>query len=126
MSRISEFLNVVPLVPAGDDVAEAIAYYEHELGFQKLWYDGDPIETAAMKRDGVEVLLYRNADRSVADQTSLRIRVTHVDQLYSEMRTHKAITIREDARLQIKPWGTKEFSIVDLTGVCITFYEPTE
>jgi uncharacterized glyoxalase superfamily protein PhnB len=120
---MADFFSVVPLVPAGGDVDRAVAFYEEKLGFRKLWQDGDPTEMAAVKRGSVELLLYRNDDRSLADQTSLRILVSQIDSLYEDCRT-KGVTIRGNGVLQIKPWGTKEFAIADPAGVCITFYEP--
>ncbi len=32
--------------------------------------------------------------------------------------------IHPNGPLDTKPWGTKEFGVLDPTGVCITFYEP--
>jgi uncharacterized glyoxalase superfamily protein PhnB len=122
MSALPEFLGVVPLVPAGGDVDLAVAFYKEKLGFHKLWQDGSPTEMAAVKRGTVEFLLYRNDDRSLADQTSLRILVTHIDQLYADLRA-RGIVVREAGMLQAKPWGTKEFAVADPAGVCITFYE---
>jgi hypothetical protein len=123
MSQNPEFLDLVPLIPAGNDVDETAEYYMRELGFQLLWRDGAPTEMAALKRGSVEVLLYRNDDESVAQQTSIRILVGRVDLLYEEFRT-KGVKLHERGALRVSAWGTREFAVIDPSGVCITFYEP--
>jgi hypothetical protein len=32
--------------------------------------------------------------------------------------------IHPNGQLQTQPWGMKEFAIIDVAGVCITFFEP--
>lgn len=123
MSQNPEFLDLVPMIPAGSDVDETAAYYEQEFGFHLLWRNGDPTEMVALKRGAVEVLLYRNDDESLAQQTSIRILVGRVDLLYDEFK-QKDVQFREDGSLKPRPWGTKEFTVSDPSGVTITFYEP--
>jgi hypothetical protein len=77
---------------------------------------------AIVTRDAVEIFLCRNADRSVAEQTSFRIHVQHVEQLYREYQAQGVI--HPNGPLAMQPWGTQEFTILDPAGVCITFYEP--
>src|SRR5262245_59536512 len=46
---------------------------------------------AIITRDAVEILLCRNHDRYVAEQTSFRIHVQHVEQLYVEYQAQGVI-----------------------------------
>ena len=77
---------------------------------------------AIIQRDVAEIFLCRNNDRSVAEQTSFRIHVHHIKQLYAEYQAQGVI--HPNGQLTTKPWGTQEFAILDPAGVCITFYEP--
>lgn len=114
--------NLSPLIPAGRDVDATLAFYEQKLGFTTKFTQGEPTEMAIVTRDAVEIFLCRNPDRFVAEQTSFRIHVQQVTQLYTEYQAQGVI--HPNGQLTMKPWGTQEFAILDPTGVCITFYEP--
>jgi hypothetical protein len=77
---------------------------------------------AIIKRDAIEIFLFKNDDRHVSEQTAFRIHVAHIEALYEEYQAKDVI--HPNGRLDEKPWGTKEFGVLDPTGVCITFYEP--
>jgi catechol 2,3-dioxygenase-like lactoylglutathione lyase family enzyme len=114
--------HLSPLIPAGSDVDATIAFYEQQLGFTTVHKEGEPTEMAIVKRDTVEIFLFQNDDRHVAEQTAFRIHVEHVEALYAEYQAQGVI--HPNGKLDAKPWGTKEFGVLDPTGVCITFYEP--
>jgi uncharacterized glyoxalase superfamily protein PhnB len=114
--------NLSPFIPAGSDVDATLAFYVQKLGFTTRYTQGEPTELAIVTRDAVEIFLCRNDDRSVAEQTSFRIHVQHVEHLYAEYQAQGVI--HPNGQLATKPWGTQEFAILDPAGVCITFYEP--
>jgi uncharacterized glyoxalase superfamily protein PhnB len=114
--------NLSPLIPAGSDVDVTLAFYVQKLGFTTRYTQGEPTEMAIVTRDAVQILLCRNDDRYVAEQTSFRIHVQDVEQLYAEYQAQGVI--HPNGQLTTKPWGTQEFAILDPAGVCITFYEP--
>ena len=114
--------NLSPLIPAGSDVDATLAFYTQKLGFMTRYTQGAPTEMAIVARDTVEIFLCRNDDRSIAEQTSFRIHVQHVEQLYTEYQAQGVI--HPNGQLTMKPWGTQEFAILDPAGVCTTFYEP--
>ncbi|MBE9117365.1 VOC family protein [Lusitaniella coriacea LEGE 07157] len=118
MSDLPKLGNISPLIPAGEDVSAAIAFYE-KLGFKMTHKEGDPPHMAIVERDSAVLFLVRNGDKNLANGTSLRIQVTGIEQLYRQMQEY----IAPKGHLETKPWGPKEFVILDLAGVCLTFYE---
>ena len=110
--------QAIPVLPQ-TDVKKAVAYYESKLGFKILFVHGE--EYGGVGRDGVELHFYKCADKKIADNTSCRIDVENVEALYSEFGPSGAI--HPNGLLETKPWGVKEFSILDEAGVCITFGE---
>ncbi|MDF5722054.1 MAG: glyoxalase superfamily protein [Rhizonema sp. PD37] len=116
--------NVCPIIPAGDDIEKAIAFYEQQLGFTTIHQEGKPLKMAIVKRDSSEIILLKNDDKHLAEGTTLRIHVTHIEQLYEEFQAKDGEIVRSNSQLETKPWGMKEFEILDPAGVCITFYEP--
>ena len=121
-----KLLDTTPLIPAGNDVEKAIEFYTRKLGFTVSHQEGKPIEMAIVERDGVSLFLVKNDDRHLADGTSLRVRVQGVEALYEEFQAKGEDIVHPNGRLETKPWGSKEFAILDLAGVCIAFYEFVE
>ncbi len=115
--------TISPLIPAGEDVSAAIAFYEQQLGFRAIHQEGNPVRMAIVERDSAVLFLVQNGDRMVAEGTSLRIQVNGIEQLYQEFQAKGGQAIHPNGHLETKPWGPKEFAILDLAGVCITFYE---
>ena len=83
--------NLSPLIPAGRDVEATLAFYVQRLGFTTKYTQGEPSEMAIVTRDAVEIFLCRNEDRYVAEQTSFRIHVQHVEHLYAEYQAQGVI-----------------------------------
>jgi len=115
-----DFKSLAPIIPAGGDADLAVEFYEKKLGFTTRYKEGSPTTMAIVQRGAVEILLIQNDDKHLAENTTFRIRVDGVDQLYQDYR---ASGVEKMTAVQIKPWGTKEFSVIDPAGVCIAFYE---
>ncbi|MDY7012994.1 MAG: glyoxalase superfamily protein [Cyanobacteriota bacterium] len=115
--------TISPLIPAGDDVEAAIAFYEEKLGFTATHTEGDPMKMAIVERDRATLFLIQNGDKHLAENTALRIEVEGIEQFYAEILAKDEKTVHPNGRLEVKPWGPKEFGVMDLAGVCITFYE---
>ena len=121
------FHKLTPMIPAGSDIRAALDFYERTLGFSVV-YKSEDLGTIILMRGQVDILLTNFDDPHTASQTSLRIQVSEVDALHREYQSH-AIPPFEQlggaglGGLRDTPWGTREFAIRDLAGVCITFYE---
>ena len=78
---------------------------------------------AIVERDGARIFLVKNDYKQLTESIAIRIKVEGIEQLYEEFLAKGGSTIHPNDKLATKPWGPKEFSIIDLAGVCITFYE---
>jgi uncharacterized glyoxalase superfamily protein PhnB len=114
------FLSVSPLIPACD-VEEAIRFYRDALGFELDYRDAEPAQFAIVGSGGARLHLFASQDKHLADWTSLRIEVNGIDALYA--RCGEAGCVHPNGLLGSRPWGTREFSIIDPSGVCIAFVE---
>lgn len=128
MSNSSPALGrLTPLLPAGDDMQAALDFYEHTLGFTVTFKQAD-LSLAILRRSDAEIMLVNTDDPHTASQTSLRIQTADVDALYNEYQAQAipAFELGGGAglgTLRATPWGTREFAVRDLAGVCITFYQ---
>ena len=115
----------IPVLPA-DDMAKALAFYIKKLGFSEKFRDNDKApKYVGIERDGIMLHLVEVAPpktaKLVASQTMCRVIVEDVDALYSEFSKHKGV-IHPNGKLSTKPWGTREFGVLDPAGVCLTFF----
>lgn len=117
----SRFYGVTPLVPASD-LETAIAFYRDTLGFELRYRDAEPATFAIVGRDDAVLNLIHSDDRQLAEWTSLRIKVDDIDGLYQQYRAQDII--HPNGSLADKPWGQREFAVIDPSGVCITFHQP--
>jgi hypothetical protein len=114
--EMSAFRNLVPLIPAGASLAEALSFYVDRMGFAVSWRN----ETmAGVYRDNVAFNLVENSSKEWAENASFSIGVSDLSALYEEYRARTA-TI---GPLESKPWGRREFHMIVPPGVCFQFHE---
>ncbi len=123
MNQTPVLQSISPLIPGGGDLKATVAFYEQQLGFKCIHQEGDPIHMAIVQRDSTQIFLIQNEDRHLAEGTSLRIQVEGIEQLYQEFQNKSGAMIHPNGKLETKPWGMKEFVVLDPMGVCITFCE---
>ena len=113
-----KFSAVVPVIPV-TNTAEAIAFYRDKLGFD-LAFEAGP-DYAGVARLGAELHL-DGVLAAAAGEVSVRITTQGIDTLYAELEPQGVIHPEEP--LETKPWGLRQFSVVDLDGNRITFAQP--
>lgn len=123
MNNRPQIGSISPLIPAGDNVEKAIEFYEQKLGFIAIHQEGNPLRMAIVKRDSAEIFLVKSDYHDLAKEISLRLQVTGIEQLYQELESKGSEIIHPNGKLETKPWGLKEFTVIDLAGICLTFYE---
>jgi catechol 2,3-dioxygenase-like lactoylglutathione lyase family enzyme len=112
----ASFQSVTPLIPAGDSLAAALAFYTEQMGFRVLWQGG---AMAGIGRDGVTFNLVENGNRVWAENASFSVGVSDLEALYEEYRD---IPARVGA-LEMKSWGRREFHLIAPPGVAFQFYQ---
>lgn len=110
-------LQATPVL-AAQDIAATLAFYQAQLGFMPV-YQADDYGIA--QRDDIEIHFWQCAERHIAENTSCRITVTKIDALYADLSAKGLI--HPNGQLEEKPWGLKEFPILDLNGNLIWFIQ---
>ena len=75
-----------------------------------------------MWRDRPDRPLVTGAESCLAGTASARVLVREIDALFEEMRA--AGVLHPNGPLGDKPYGLREFAILDLDGNLLTFFEP--
>lgn len=108
--------SVTPLIPAGRDLAAALAFYTAQMGFTIVWQSES---MAGIARDNIAFNLVVNESREWAENASFSIGVSDLDGLYAEYQQVQA----QVGPLEMKCWGRREFHLIEPSGVCLQFYQ---
>jgi catechol 2,3-dioxygenase-like lactoylglutathione lyase family enzyme len=100
------------------NIGKTKAYYVGQLRFQELADYGNYL---ILKRDRVEIHFFEFPDLNpLENDGQVYIRVDDVDALYHEMLDH-GVPIHPGGPLSVKPWGQKEFALLDPDHNLLTF-----
>lgn len=113
---MTTFTATIPVLPALN-MKETLTFYERHLGFTQIHSEE---EYGIIRRDTIQLHFWLCNDRKICEASGCRIRVEGVDELYKRM---DQTIIHPNATLDSKPWGAKEFAILDLNGNIVTFAE---
>lgn len=115
----ARFIAAIPKL-ASLDIEKSLSFYEG-LGF--LRGSATP-DYGIVERDGVQIHLWLCSDARIPSETACRVAVEGIAELFAEYE-RKGI-VHPGGRLEKKPWGVFEFSIVDPDGNLITFQQPSK
>jgi hypothetical protein len=117
VSNAGRLLSAAPVLPA-QDIDETVSFFEQNLGFRVRRQEDS---YGIVVRDAVEVHFWQCSDRNIAENSSCRLSVIGIDELYTEADGRKIVHLK--AHLETKPWGLREFAVVDINGNLIWFAE---
>ncbi len=100
-------------------------YYINELGFQVF---GDHLVDSYLmvQKDSIQIHFFEFKDLNPLDNYGqVYIRTDDIDQLYQTF-LQKKFPIHPDGGLEAKPWGQREFSLLDPDNNLLTFGQSIE
>ncbi len=105
------------------DVLRSVGHYRDVLGFRVEFTYGEPTFYAGVERDNVAIHLQAASEtKRQPGHGAINVFVTGVDPLYQELKARGARTTEEPAD---RPYGMRDFDIVDLDGNQLCFGEST-
>jgi hypothetical protein len=111
-----KLLSAIPVLPVRD-LGKSVPFYQDRLGFTPAFEFGP---YAGVMRGGIEIHL--DAGVPETEPVTCRISAQGIEAVYEELR--KQDVIHPDEPLETKPWGMRQFSVLDLDSNRITFAEP--
>ena len=104
------------------DKAATKGYYLKKLGFQ-LWGDHDFDGYLMVHKDNVQIHFFEFKDLNPKENYGqVYIRTNDIDNLYQTLLDNK-VSIHPNGHLESKPWGQREFALLDPNNNLITFGE---
>jgi hypothetical protein len=114
--------DINPKLPMRDK-AVTRDFYLNKLSFQEFGsadYDG----YLMMQKDNIQIHFFEFKDLDPKENYGqVYIRTNKIDALYQSL-LDKHVIIHPNGPLEIKPWGQKEFSLLDPDNNLLTFGQP--
>lgn len=111
------FTAMIPKLPMRDKAATR-AYYVDQLGFA---VEGEYEHYLIVERDGLQLHFFLSADLDPNDNDGqVYIRTDNVDALHHAFAA-RGVAIHPNGGLQAKPWGQREFALLDPDRNLLTF-----
>ncbi len=109
--------NIHPKLPMRDKNVTR-AFYIDKLGFQEI---GDYEGYLMVQKDKIEIHFFEFKELNPKENYGqVYIRTNSIDDFYQTLLDNK-IGIHPNGKLESKPWGQKEFSILDPDTNLLTF-----
>jgi catechol 2,3-dioxygenase-like lactoylglutathione lyase family enzyme len=114
---------IIPRLPARD-IAETEKFYQEHLDFETVTKLDDYL---ILSRNGMELHFYQNRVMNVQkNNTMLYVRVDHHIQELHEKAVTESLPLTVLGKLEEKPWGEIEFSLLDPSHNLLTFGQPMQ
>ena len=111
-------LTLIPKVFYAD-IQVGLDLFVRGLGFELLHQDPS---ISVLGRDGVKVYLMEDAALAALDRPELAIETDDIEQIYAEVQARAPELLHPHAGVvRLRPWGAKEFAVLDATTVCVVF-----
>ncbi|WP_111669852.1 bleomycin resistance protein [Algoriphagus litoralis] len=111
-------VQVIPKLPA-IDLEETKNYFETALGFELVSRYPDYL---IMKSGATELHFFEFSDLDpLTNYSMIYLRVpSAIEELYEKLKASAAL-IHPNGKLETKPWGVREFAILDPNHTLLTF-----
>jgi hypothetical protein len=113
--------DIIPKLPIRDKMLTK-EFYLNQLSFELISDYGDYI---LLKKDQIEIHFFEFKSLDpLENYGQVYIRVIDINKLYKSL-LDKSIAIHPNGHLEVKPWGQKEFSLLDPDNNLLTFGQAT-
>jgi len=114
------FKNLIPKI-FYSRLDDGLEFFVDVLGFELAWRDAT---LAVVERDGAKAYLMENAELAALDRPELAIETDAIDAIHAEMSARAPERLHPNLpKVQLRPWGAREFAMLDKTTVCVVFRE---
>ena len=116
--EVPMFKNLIPKI-FYDHLQDGLEFFVAGLGFEVLYNDAD---MAVVARDGAKAYIVQSPEYAAKDRPELGIDTDDVDAVFGEMSLRSPHLLHPNSNtVALKPWGAREFAMLDKTTVCVVF-----
>ncbi|MBK6953095.1 MAG: VOC family protein [Crocinitomicaceae bacterium] len=100
--------------------AVTVDYYVNKLGFQ-IFGDLDFEDYLMVQKDAIQIHFFSFKELNPKENYGqVYIRTNNIDQLYQTLLDNK-VFVHPNGQLESKPWGQREFALLDPDNNLLTF-----
>ena len=100
-------------------MAEGLDLIVNCLGFKALYQDNS---LAVVGKDGAKPCVVESPEYAAKDRPEIAIETDNIDEIYRDIHAGRPDVIPPNLpRVTHRPWGARESSLLDKTGVCVVF-----
>ena len=112
------FNNLIPKI-FYDRLEDGLEFFVDGLGFELRYRDAG---MAVVARDGAKAYIVESPEYAAKDRPELGLDTDDVDAVFKEMSARAPQLLHPNSnRVALKPWGSREFAMLDKTTVCVNF-----
>lgn len=112
--------NLIPKI-FYSQLRDGLEFFIDGMGFSVLYQDPG---MAVVARDGAKAYIVQNADCAALDRPELGIDTDDIAAIFAELSARSPHLLHPNSStVTLKPWGSKEFAMLDKTTVCVVFRE---
>ena len=114
------FKNLIPKI-FYERLQDGLDFFLDGVGFEVLYQDAN---MAVIARYGAKAYIVQNPECAARDRPELGVDTDDIDTVFKEMSTRsKHLLHPNSSSVALRPWGSREFAMLDKTTVCVTFRE---
>jgi hypothetical protein len=114
------FKNLIPKI-FYDRLQDGLDFFVDGLGFEVRYQDAT---MAVIARDGAKAYIVQSPECAALDRPELGVETDDIDAIFREMSTRSAHLLHPNSKtVSLRPWGAREFAMLDKTTVCVIFRE---
>jgi hypothetical protein len=100
-----------------ESMADGLELFVDCLGFTVGHNDG---KLVVVEREGCKAVLIEDVVRAAKDRPEIALETDDINGFYAEIMERKPeMRHPNSSEVSVKPWGAKEFALLDKTKVCV-------
>ncbi|TWT33559.1 Bleomycin resistance protein [Posidoniimonas corsicana] len=100
-------------------MAEGLDLFVDGLGFEVLHQDDS---LAVVARDGAKAYVVESPEYAAKDRPEVAIETDTIDEVHADIAARRPDLLHPNVPEPTdRPWGAREFAVLDQTGVCVVF-----
>lgn len=114
------FKNLIPKI-FYDHLQDGLEFFVDGLGFSVLYQETG---MAVVARDGAKAYVVESPEYAAKDCPELSIETDNIDEVFCELSSRSPELLHPNLdQVTLRPWGAREFAMLDKTTVCVVFRE---
>jgi len=103
------------------EIQADLKFFIEDMGFTLGYHDQT---LYIVSRDNITFLLVESHEYAIKDRPEIRIATDDIYAIYEEIKNRAPHILHPNSStVTIKPWGLREFAVLDPTTVCIIFQQ---